>query len=372
MSKRHLIVGIMSGTSLDGCDAVLTWVSEDPPRAEVLGFVHRDFPDGVRSDLLRIATGGGVTAPAISRVNVGLARFYAEAVNQLLSNEGLRRRVAAIACHGQTVWHAPLEGHTLQLGSGPALAQFTGFPVVHDVRAADVAAGGQGAPLAPMGHRYLFAEETSTLVVNIGGVVSVTFLPAGGEESGISGCDVAPGNLLYDPLVAALFPGETIDRDGALSAGGRADPELWGIVLGHPFVTRKAPKTTGREDFPGDLVPRLQALGKVRGLSPADLLASTADAVAAAVGANVEREGWGTQRVILCGGGAYNPTWVGAFRNRFGASVMVSGDLGIDPLAVEGACWAVLGHRRLLKETGNVPKATGASRPVILGALSLP
>jgi len=366
----------MSGTSLDGVDAALVEVCGGIPfeGLAVRAFFTRPYTAAERgrmAALLREA----VSLPELTRANMWLGELFAEAALQVIARAGLRpAEVDAVASHGQTVWHVPPEhgrmGGTLQLGEPSVIAERTGCLTVADFRPRDMAAGGQGAPLVPFADYLLFGSPTRAAAVqNLGGIGNVTWLPRGGTPAEIIAFDTGPGNMVIDALVAHYTGGrDTFDRDGALAATGHVDDVLLAALLAHPYFRQAPPKSTGRELFGAGYAQALRERAEARGLSPADTVA-TATALTAESIARAYRAFLGPiDEVILGGGGSYNPTLRAMLAARLpGVPVRTHEDHGISGEAKEAIAFALLGHATLCGIPANVPAATGARHPVVLG-----
>jgi len=350
-----LYVGLMSGTSLDGVDAVLLDAAAAP---RVLASVHHPFDEALRRELLALNAPGDNELDRAARLGVTLARRYAAAVAELLqASGGPPADVRAIGCHGQTVRHRPDRGYTVQIGNAALLAELTGIAVVADFRARDVAAGGQGAPLAPAFHATLFRHRSENrAVVNIGGIANVTRLPI---EGTVVGFDCGPGNCLLD-LWAAKHLGRPYDEDGAWAAGGAVVPALLGRLRDEPFFAAPPPKSTGR-----DLFNEAWLAARLRGEEPravqATLLELTAGCIADACK--------GASRVIVCGGGTRNGALMRRVAALASAAVESTAAHGLDPSLVEAAAFAWLAERTMNGAPGNLAEVTGARGPRVLGAI---
>lgn len=352
----------MSGTSLDGVDAVLGEFSDGRIALGATQFL----PFGVefRSRLFMLQQPSDNELDRAARCAHELVRHYAEAVNRLLKNCGMgRERIAAIGCHGQTVRHRPDLGYTLQLNNPALLAELTGITVVADFRSRDLAAGGQGAPLVPAFHRAAFGHlKIHRVIVNIGGIANLTDLPPRGP---ITGFDIGPGNVLLDAWVE-VHRGETFDRNGAWAEEGRVLPELLASLLGHEYFRKPPPRSTGREMFSREWVERALSGKEMPQDVQATLLALTADTIVAAV----SRYCAGAKEVFLCGGGAHNRALVRRLSQGLaGTRVAPTDELGIGADWVEAMAFAWLGRQALRGEPGNLPDVTGASGPRVLGAI---
>jgi anhydro-N-acetylmuramic acid kinase len=355
----------MSGTSLDGVDAVLVDLAGAKPRP--LGHAHRSFDPALRAALLALnAEAHGELERAALCANE-LARAYAGAIADLLAAASIdRRQLQAIGCHGQTVRHKPEAGYTVQIGNAALLAELTGVRVVADFRSRDVAAGGQGAPLAPAFHAVMFAHDAEDRVVlNVGGIANLSWLPARG---GAAGFDTGPGNCLMD-LWAQQHLGRPQDDNGAWAAGAHADAALLGALLAEPYFALPPPKSTGRDLFNAGWLSRKLPPNADPRVVQATLLELTALSVAQAFRSRYR----GAQRVIVCGGGVRN----GALMARLGnllspVTVESSAHYGIDPMQVEAAAFAWLARQAVLGKQGNLPAVTGARGARVLGAIYPP
>ena len=361
MAGLESYVGLMSGTSLDGVDAVLVdWSGES---ATTVASHFREYPPTLRAECLALSTPGPDELERAAAAAMALSAEYAAAVDALLRAAGRRAAdVRAIGCHGQTVRHRPAAGFTIQLVNGARLAEATGIDVICDFRARDMAAGGQGAPLTPAFHADAFASATGhRVVVNVGGIANVTDLPPGGP---VTGFDCGPGNVLLDGWVQR-HRGEAFDRDGQWARSGRTDPRLLGRLLAEPYLSLPPPKSTGRELFCMDWLDRRLDVGA----SPADvqatLLAFTAESIASAVA----RHCTGARQLFVCGGGARNVALMAALAQRLpGLAVDSTTSLGIDPDWVEAIAFAWLARSWVHRSPGNLPAVTGALGPRLLGA----
>lgn len=369
-----IFVGLMSGTSLDGADAVLADFSRGA--ISVLGHASIAFPASLRAELLALNTPGGSNElhRAALAANA-LARLYAEVTADLLKKSGVPAgSVTAIGAHGQTVRHRPLEfdgvGYTLQLNNPALLAELTGIDVVAEFRTRDLAAGGQGAPLVPAFHRALFSRPDEAVgVLNLGGISNLSLLPAGTEAEGaVLGFDCGPGNALLDHW-CQTHRGQPYDEGGQWAASGRVLPDLLAQLLAEPFFSRLPPKSTGRDLFnPGWLTARLQGLQNAQA---ADIQATLAELTASACAADVLRHGRDEVRqLVVCGGGALNTHLMARLAALLpGVQVLSSADRGLPPQQVEAAAFAWLAHAALRRQPGNLASVTGARGARVLGAV---
>ncbi|MBI5280109.1 MAG: anhydro-N-acetylmuramic acid kinase [Candidatus Solibacter usitatus] len=376
-----IIAGIMSGTSLDGIDVALIRISGRS--ICTLGFHSTPYPAAVRAALLAVSNCDTHTRE-IARLHSLLPELYAAAFKQTCKRLKLNpSAVGLIGCHGQTIFHegAPVEvlgqriASTLQIGDGNILAERTGIPVVCDFRPADIAAGGRGAPLVPYADYVLLHQETlSRVALNIGGIANITWLPAGAPPSKVVAFDTGPGNMVVDQLVSHYSNGErNYDAAGQMASEGLVHPEIVAELLDDPFYSERPPKTAGREQYGADFVTRLLALN----LSPADTVATATYFTAAAIAEGITRFAGGEDHppdeVIVSGGGVHNKTLLRFLRAELPESEVVRAEIhGIDPDAKEAVAFAILAHETWHGRPSNLPSATGARHPAILGKLCRP
>ncbi len=358
-----LYLGLISGTSADGIDAALVRFE---PLVEVVGALTHPYPEALRARVLALATSSATIAlDDYGALDVAIGAAFAEAANALLAKTGISRDdIAAIGSHGQTVRHRPTGEHpfTLQIGDPTVIAERTGIATIADFRRADVAAGGQGAPLLPALHAAVFASDRTRIVLNLGGIANITVLAPGRD---VLGFDTGPANCLLDAW-AHRHRGVARDEGGAWAKSGRVDRELLAAFKSDPYFAATPPKSTGREHFNLDwLDTRLRA-----GIAPehvqATLLALSADTIADAIRTSAPD----AREVFACGGGVHNPALMAAIAERVAPATLAStAVLGIDPDYVEAAGFAWLARARLMNVPGNIPAVTGARGPRILGAV---
>ena len=355
-------IGLMSGTSADGIDAVL--VTAKGEQSELIGSHHRPMPARLREEILAFRQSGQDELHRLATLDVQLAEEYAAAVSALLEAAPLKATaVTAIGCHGQTLRHHP-DGdtpYTLQIGDPNRLAELTGIMVVTDFRRRDVAAGGQGAPLVPAFHQArLVSTGVPTAVVNIGGIANISLVTSAGD---VTGWDTGPGNTLMDGWVAQ-HQGEPFDRDGEWAASGAVIAPLLSALLQDPYFATRPPKSTGPEHFYLDwLAARLS--GKE---APADVQCTltelTVESLARAL------EGQHLDVIRVCGGGARNAWLMQRLNDRLkGTPVTTTEDIGVDPEWVEAWAFAWLAEQTLAGLAGNVPAVTGAAGARVLGGI---
>jgi anhydro-N-acetylmuramic acid kinase len=377
-----LIVGLMSGTSLDGVDAALVEVegtTEDDVSARLVRALTLPY-DEPRREAIHAAIAAG-TAQALCGLHADLGEWLAEAALRVCADAGVGLdRLAAIGSHGQTVWHIPpsagKRGATLQLGDAATLAERTGCAVVSDFRTRDMAAGGHGAPLVPYADRLLFsAPGKARALQNVGGIANVTRVPPKGSDDPVFAFDTGPGNALIDAAVELATDRRlTFDRDGALAARGEVDGALLAELLRHPYFAAEPPKSTGREAFGRPFVERLVEATQPEGDRDwLELVATLTELTARTIADAYER--WvlprGVAEVVVTGGGARNLTLMARLRALLAPLPVVDGAaLGIDPDAKEAVAFALLAWAHLRGIPANVPEASGAAGPRVLGSLT--
>ena len=393
--RRRTIAGLMSGTSLDGVDAVVVDLDGSGPGVsmEVRGKAFVPYPDALREALLAASLAGTSDVRALSGLGFRLAPVYAEAVEAACADAGIEvAALDAVGCHGQTVHHVPdpedvageMTASTLQIGSPSALAVWLGVPVVADFRAADVALGGQGAPLVPYLDFVRFAAPDETrLLVNLGGIANATVLPAGCAAADVVAFDTGPANMVSDRL-AALFFGVPYDDGGRLAASGTPAAALIAHLMADPYLQRMPPKSTGRElydeRFVADLANRA-GLDLASATPATEAQARDLIATAIAFSAHALHDAYRrfiapiapVDVVILSGGGRHNAALAGAIRDLFGPiPVRTTDDYGVDGDTKEALLVALLAHETLNGVPANLPRVTGARRPAVLGVIAQP
>lgn len=372
---RNLYIGLMSGTSLDGADGVLVDFSGDALR--VVASATETFPAAFRAELLALNTSGADELHRAALAANRLAALYAQVVQSLLRQgaaQGIAaRQIAAIGAHGQTVRHqpsfaAPAEaGYTLQLNNPALLAELTGLDVVADFRSRDVAAGGQGAPLAPGFHQGVFGQADATVcVLNLGGIANLSVLPPMGQGA-VLGFDCGTGNALMDAW-CQRHTGQAFDAGGAWAASGRLLPDLLASLLAEPYFALPPPKSTGRDLF--SLAWLERKLAAFAGERPEDIQNTLAEFTVSPCVNGVNRYGKDSKRLVVCGGGAFNDHLMARLQANLPQCRVESSDLhGLPPLQVEAAAFAWLARQAVLRQPGNLPSVTGATGPRVLGAI---
>jgi len=359
------VLGIMSGTSIDGVDYALCDISERC--VKLRQHWHVAFPKRLRQRL-QLAAANRSTTYDLGRLHHELGRFYARGARRLKNAQP----VACVGLHGQTVFHDANARATLQIGEPAWLAAELRVPVVNNFRPSDIVAGGQGAPLATIFHEWVFAERGRHVCVNnLGGISNVTSLDGrGGNQPRIKAFDTGPANMLMDMAVARLTRGrQTFDVNGRWAKRGTPRDELLAKWLKHPFFKQKPPKSTGRELFGEIFLERV--FRQAKGLSRFDLLATLTEFTARSIALNYSLHLPDTpERVVLCGGGASNPVFVEAIRRNVPCQVISCESLGWPAQAIEPAAFALLAWLRMNGLPGNVPSTTGAKSSVTLGQIT--
>ena len=364
----------MSGTSLDGADAVLVEFCDG--KLATQAHASAPFPETLREELLALNAPGGVDElhRAALAANA-LAREYAQLVQAVLEKAAIpASAVRAIGAHGQTVRHRPLEfdgvGYTLQLNAPALLAELSGIDVVADFRTRDLAAGGQGAPLVPAFHRAVFGlSGQPQAVLNLGGIANLSVLPPIEDDLGqVLGFDCGPANALLDHWCRE-HTGRAFDEGGAWASTGQVLPDLLARMLAEPYFERSPPKSTGR-----DLFNPTWLQGHLRALTAApraeDVQATLSGLTAASVARDVRTVAKGVAELVVCGGGALNDDLLRRIQQALpGVHVLTSEERGLAPTQVEAAAFAWLARATVRREPGNLPGVTGARGPRVLGAI---
>ncbi len=363
------VAGIMSGTSLDGIDVAIV----DIHSRGIDTVAHASFPYSpkLRSAILAVSNTQCATRD-ISRLNFELGARCAKAVKDTCRRHNVPlKSIELIGCHGQTVYHegAGANRNTLQIGESSVIAEQLGITIVSDFRTRDIAAGGQGAPLVPLVDYLLFRSPTkSRVALNIGGIANITVLPKNAKPGQVIAFDTGPGNMVIDQLVALFTEGrQTYDRNGRIAAQGNCNRALLDHLLRHPYYRAKPPKTAGREQYGREFIDSLLATH----LSIPDLIATATIFTAATIAAGIQRFAPATSEVIAAGGGIHN-TQIMAHLAAFlpPCRITTTAEFNVNPDAKEAIAFAVLAHRTWERQTGNLPSATGARHPVVLGKVT--
>jgi anhydro-N-acetylmuramic acid kinase len=348
----------MSGTSLDGIDVAI--VDVNGSRVRTVAHSTTPYPRAARERILSAAS-----PSAISRLSFELGALYAKAI------AATRLEVELVGCHGQTIYHEGSGKHpnTFQIGEASVIAETLGVPVVSDFRTRDIAAGGYGAPLVPfVDHLLLGSKKRSRVALNIGGIANITVLPRGASPDRVIAFDTGPGNMVIDQLVGRMTSGKhRFDRNGAIAARGSVNRPLLSALLRERYYRARPPKTAGREQYGAEFVDRLIATN----LAGEDLIATATALTAATIAEGINRFATDADEVIAAGGGVHNRQLMAQLAAFLpGRRITTTAEFGIHPDAKEAVAFAVLAWRTWRRQPGNLPSATGANHPVILGKIT--
>jgi anhydro-N-acetylmuramic acid kinase len=392
--RAMVVAGVMSGTSADGVDVAVCRISpgrraEDTPRIKLIGHFGSAYPKAVRERVLRVMEGEAVTPAELTRLHWRLGELYAEYVDRAVAELGVK--LGLVACHGQTVYHqsvaekylgAPVRA-TWQMGEASVIAERLRVPVVTDFRPADLAAGGQGAPLVPMLDYVMFrSEKVSRVLQNLGGIANLTAIPAGAGVDGVMAFDTGPANMVVDHCMRQLYS-RAFDKGGAVARSGRVFQPVLERVLRDDYFAAMPPKSSGREQFGAAFTERLIAVCRQAGAADGDVIATATALTAATVVEGYRRFVWphlgqaaplAKTEFVVAGGGAKNAALMEMLRaglEPLGVKVRLMEELGVPAQAKEAVAFALLGWLTWHGLPGNVPAATGARRPVVLGKVTL-
>lgn len=387
LSKTEFMaVGLMSGTSMDGIDAALVSIDTDPnsPAARLIEYVSLDYPDELREALQDLAIGHDTTAEEIATVNTGVGVTFSGSFFELCRRAGIDpSAVDFIGSHGQTVAHVPPDTEsgnpisgTLQLGSPAIIAALTGVTTIGDFRTGDIALGGQGAPLAPYADYLLRRSDSSSrIILNIGGIANLTYLPKNCGPDDVLAFDTGPGNMIIDALFQAMFPGEgRYDSGGVRAAQGEVSDELVNEFFAQPYFEKPPPKSAGHNEFGAPHAWRFQSQGEQKGLKRTDILASgvalSTRSIVRAITDFVKTRGT-VDTVYISGGGVHNLTMKSSLEAQLGGIPCLPVDeLGIRADAKEAVDFALLARETLMGRPNVLPAVTGASSALVLGSIT--
>jgi len=376
-----IVAGVMSGTSADGINVVLVRLSSGRARLQLLGHAEYPYPKAVRRFVLGAMNSQRARVSDLARLNFLLGGLYADAV--LATQRRFRVKAALVGCHGQTIYHqgeaAPFIGRKLaatwQTGEGAVIAARVGVPVVTDFRPADMAAGGNGAPLVPYFDFLLYRDtRIGRIAQNIGGIANLTAIPARASSGQVVAFDTGPGNMAIDALMERFFH-KPYDENGRVAASGKVLDRVVTDLLQEPFFRRKPPKTAGREEFGREFAENLvRRCGRA---APRDVVATATALTARSIADSLQRfvlsKRHAYREFIVSGGGTKNPTLMALLAMELrplGLKVASSDELGVPSEAKEAAAFALLAYETWHRRPSNVPSATGAKRPAILGKIS--
>ena len=391
MKDVRRVVGMMSGTSVDGVDAALVEISgtDSEPKVKLLAFENKPYPPQVREKIFSLFTPANATVDKVGYMNFLLGEIYAKSALSVIEKAGLKPEdIDAVGSHGQTIWHAPIPespdgipvAYTVQIGEGSVIAERTGITTVSDFRVADMAAGGQGAPLVPFSEYLLYRREKETILLqNIGGIGNMTVMPAGAKPRDIFAFDTGPGNMIIDAVISAMTHGEkTYDAGGEMAAKGRVCDALLELLKEEPYYSQPLPKTTGREHFGVQYTAKILDWWKQNPIPAEDLLATVTDLTAYSIADAYERyvlPKYQASEIIVGGGGSYNATLLGFMKKRFaphGVAVRTQEDLGLSSDAKEAVAFALMADCCLRGKSNTLPSVTGAQHPAVMGKVSQP
>ncbi len=385
------IIGLISGTSADGIDAALVRIRghardalSPHERLQIEAFATFPYPLELREQLLAASLPGAGTVDLICRLNSAVGECFAQATLKIIAQAGAKPdEIDLIGSHGQTIHHLPFAeplagipaSGTLQIGEPSVIAKRTGVITVADFRAADMALGGQGAPLVPfLDYMVFHSTEQTRGILNIGGIANLTILKKGGTLDEVIAFDTGPGNMVIDALMQKFF-GKPFDNGGVLAAQGKVSEILLAELLHHPYFAKPIPKSTGREEFGAafcdDMIKRATPLQ----LTPHDMLATAAALTAETIAREarlLEKRVGKMDELIVSGGGMHNRTLMAMLQERFApAKVTITDDYGLPGDAKEAILFAVLANETVGGYAGNVPSVTGASAATVLGKICL-
>jgi anhydro-N-acetylmuramic acid kinase len=378
MKKTIKAIGLMSGTSADGVDAALVKIKGKglDCKVEVIAFKKFSFQKNLRELIHRVSTPEYGRVDLICQLNFLIGELFAKAAIGVVKEAGYKMKdIDLIGSHGQTIYHMP-EGNppsTLQIGEPSVIAERTGVTTVADFRTMDIAAGGIGAPLTPFAHYILFKKEGEGVAVNnIGGISNVTFIPPDGDINDVIAFDTGPGNMLIDSMASIISKGKIgYDKDGKMASRGKVNDKLLNKLMSHPFVKKRPPKSTGREEFGYNDALKLYQLAKRDRLSDEDVIATVTRFTTKSIVENYKRFILcknNISEVIVCGGGAKNPVLLDMLSDELKpVKVKTSDSYGFPPETIESIAFAILGYASIKGIPANLPQVTDAKKRVVLG-----
>lgn len=384
-TDEKYVIGIMSGTSVDGIDVVLVKIKGHGLKSsvELIAFENYPFSNEVREQIFRLFELESSNVKDISQMNFLLGELYTQAVFQICEKANFKvTDVDLVGCHGQTIYHHPqvevMDGinvsSTFQIGEGSVIAKKTGIVTINDFRVGDMALGGLGAPLVPYPEFLLYRSHEKTIALqNIGGIGNVTILPADCELLDVYAFDTGPGNMVMDGVIHYLTDGvQSYDMNGEMGAKGCVDEAFLASLLEDPYFKLVPPKTTGREYFGKAYVEAFIEAGRLRGLSDEDLVCNATALTAKSITLSYK---WFVKhpidQVIIGGGGSYNKTLIQMLKSELSAEVMTQEEYGLNSDAKEAIAFAILANETIHGHPSNVPSVTGALQPTILGKIIL-
>ncbi|RFA34070.1 anhydro-N-acetylmuramic acid kinase [Virgibacillus dokdonensis] len=385
-ASSNIVIGLMSGTSLDGIDAAIVKINEDHAlNFELLHFASFSYSKEMKERISNMCNPETVRIEEISSMNMYLGKLFADASKQVMEDARLSsEQILLISSHGQTIYHQPepkeIEGNkvvsTLQIGDIGMIAELTGITTIGDFRTRDMAAGGQGAPLVPYTDYKLYRkEEYGRALVNIGGISNVTILPKGCKEADVLAYDTGPGNMIMDAFTSLATNGvQNYDENGAIAAKGTVNETWLSQLLDHPYFHLTAPKSTGRELFGEAYSNQLWLEAERLQIDNDDKVATVTALTAKTIALEINKyiASASLKEVFISGGGRYNKTLLTLISKYLSKDVIVCGTdkIGMPADAKEAISFALLGYQCYKQRTNNLPAATGAKKPVVMGKIS--
>ena len=382
--RTKLVVGLISGTSADGIDAALVRITGNGTSTRItqIAFDTYRFPARLRTLILNNSLPGTGSVNLLCELNVLIAHFFADAVKKIARRAGVTLSdIDLVGSHGQTVHHLPAPRKrfgktvrsTLQIGDPSTIANLTGIVTVGDFRTADMALGGQGAPLVPYFDYLMFRSRTKNrILLNLGGIANITCLPKHCMIDDVMAFDTGPANMVIDALMMRFY-GKKFDRDGQVAGQGTVVPELLTTLMSHSYFSRRPPKSTGREMFGSMILPRI--LSHSKKIRREDVVATVTQWTAVSVFDQYRRFVSGkmkAEEILVSGGGAHNRAILGSLQQYFeSVPVRKIESVGFSSDAKEAVCFAVLANETISENPSNIPRVTGATRPVVLGKICL-
>jgi len=385
--KKRKVIGLLSGTSADGIDAGLLQISHLRGGIKVnqLGFKTFPFSRKIQRELLKIADPSFLNLDEALRMDQALGEVFAEAVISFIKSLKLQSaNIDLIGSHGQTIRHLPVLTRSLQrevrasfqIGNPSVIASKTGIITVGDFRSSDIAAGGEGAPLSPLGHFILFEKEnTPQAILNLGGIANFTILFGNKKIEDVFGFDTGPANMLIDSLTKRFFE-RRYDKNGAIALSGKIHPKLLNILKRNPYFDLKPPKSTGREEFGEKFIKGILKYKKRFSINKKDIITTSSELVVWSIWDAYQRYVMPEiriKRLVISGGGAHNRYFIKRLKQLFyPVEVLTSDKLGYHPDFLESMLFALLADLTISGISGNIPKVTGAKKTAILGKICLP
>jgi anhydro-N-acetylmuramic acid kinase len=381
--RKRKVIGLISGTSADGIDVCLVDIDHSKPKQKIneLGFETYPFPENLRKKIIQASDPVYQNLDEVLRLDMVMGEYFAEAALSLIMKSGYRpEKIDLVGSHGQTIRHLPEEVFrfkkkvkaTLQIGEPSVIAQRTGVVTVGDFRTSDMASGGEGAPLAPLGHFLLFASKIySQMVLNLGGIANLTILPQSSRMKDVWGFDTGPCNVILDTLCRRLFR-KKFDPDGRIASSGKVNQNLLKRLKKHKYFKMLPPKSTGRENFDESFIKRILDSKA----SPEDVIATASELIVWSIGDAYRRyvkPHYKIKRLIVSGGGVHNEYLLHRLSQLFyPVEVITSDKMGYNPDAIEAIVFALLANQTINEFPGGLKKVTGANKDTILGKVCLP